>query len=244
MPARRGWNAASPSTARNLCEQADRHSCLYLKWMLERVEAGWVDVPNPMFRHVSDPLKRLTHVSVLPNDVLAIAWWSKNYAVYECFYGSFRRFPTQFFHFTINPRRGDLSWIEPDVPRIEEAIRQVRFLASQPGGAEMVAWRYDPIMFWSEGSQDRSSWDPRFFEEMCRCLSELGITHYVTSVADRYGKFEQRVRRNFPHVTLRDPAAEEIVALGDDMTQIASVYGMQLMSCTEPTLRSVSSKEG
>src|SRR5687768_17281765 len=47
----------------------------YLSWFLGRVEAGWVDVPNPMFRYASDPLKRLSHVSLRPEHVQAIVWW-------------------------------------------------------------------------------------------------------------------------------------------------------------------------
>ena len=108
----------------------------YLRWMLERVKAGWVDVPNPMFRRATNPLKRLTHVSLRPEHVLSIVWWSKNYAVYERFQQGFARYPVQFFHFTINPRRDDLAWIERDVPSLDEVIRQMRFLASFPGGPD------------------------------------------------------------------------------------------------------------
>src|SRR3954471_10902643 len=57
----------------------------YLRWFLDRVADGWVDVPNPMFRYASDPLKRLSHVSLRSEHVQAIVWWSKNYAVYERF---------------------------------------------------------------------------------------------------------------------------------------------------------------
>ena len=208
----------------------------YMKWMLERVKAGWVDVPNPMFRHARDPLKRLSHVTLRPDDVIAIVWWSKNYAVYDRFHEAFSSYRTQFFHFTVNPRRADLAWIEPDVPPLEQALSQMRFLASLPGGPGMVAWRYDPIMFWREAGADRNSWDPEFFEMMCRSVAPLGISRCITSLADRYAKFERRISQSFPGIELRDPSEDEITDITGKMAQIANIYGVLLLSCTEPGL--------
>lgn len=207
----------------------------YLGWMRERVKAGWVDVPNPMFRRARDELKRLTHVSLRPEDVIAVVWWSKNYAVYERMHEAFSCYRRQFFHFTINPRREDLAWLEPDVPPVEEALRQAGFLVGLAGAA-MVAWRYDPIMFWREGGADRSSWDRDFFESMCRELAKLGVRRCYTSLADRYLKFEQRIKRFFPHITLRDPEDSEVAVLAQEMAQVAAGYGMQVFSCTEAAL--------
>ena len=208
----------------------------YLRWFIDRVEAGWVDVPNPMFRYASDPLKRLSHVSLHPAHVRGIVWWSKNYAVYERFCSAFSRYPVQFFHFTINPRRDDLTWIEPDVPPIDEALRQVRFLASLPGGPSMVAWRYDPIVFWAESRQPKNSWDPDFFERMCRALAEVGVRRCFTSLADRYTKFEQRVARHVPGVSLREPTPVEIDQVAGHMASIGAAYGIEVLACTEQAL--------
>ena len=97
----------------------------YLPKLLQWVEAGWVDVPNPMFRHHPDPLKRLTHVSLLPEHVRAIVWWSKNYGPYLKLHQRLERYSIQSFQFTINSRRSDLAWLEPDVPSVAEALRQV-----------------------------------------------------------------------------------------------------------------------
>lgn len=208
----------------------------YLTWLLKRVEAGWVDVPNPMFRYAGDPLQRLTHVSLRPEYVLAVVWWSKNYGVYERFHEAFARYPVQHFHFTINPRREDLAWIEPDVPPLEEALRQVRFLTGLPGGPDMVSWRYDPLLFWRERGVARTSWDPEFFEHVCRELSALGVGRCFTSLVDRYAKFEQRIKRFFPHISLRDPTEDEVAAISQQMTDVARAYGMQLLACTEAPL--------
>lgn len=208
----------------------------YLGWFLRRMEDGWVDVPNPMFRYAGDPLKRLSHVSLRPEDVQAIVWWSKNYAVYERFTDRLAVYPNQYFQFTINPRCDGLAWIEPDVPPLDEALRQVRFLAGLPGGPSGIAWRYDPLLFWREDGIDRSSWDPDFFALMCRELTAVGVTTCFTSIADRYGKFEQRMRRHFSGCELRDPSTEEIDTIAVDMSDVARAHRLRLYSCTEAAL--------
>ncbi|HEX5416386.1 MAG TPA: DUF1848 family protein [Chloroflexota bacterium] len=208
----------------------------HLRWFLERCAAGWVDVPNPMFRYAADPLKRLTHVSLKPEHVLAIVWWSKNYAVYERFHERFAIYPTQYFHFTINPRRADLTWLEPDVPPLDEAIRQVRFLASLPGGPDFISWRYDPLCFWTESGEEKSTWDEEFFNTTCRELARVGVSRCITSLADHYAKFQQRMKRLYPEKQLRDPAAAELAAITRAMAEIAASHGIHLEACSEPRL--------
>lgn len=208
----------------------------YLSWFLGRVEAGWVDVPNPMFRYASDPLKRLSHVSLRPEHVQAIVWWSKNYAVYERFSERLAVYPVQFFQFTINPRRADLAWIEPDVPPLDEALRQVRFLAGLPGGPSRIAWRYDPLLFWRDRESDESNWDSEFFMHMARTLTSIGVTTCFTSVADHYAKFRQRMHQSFPDLSLRDPSTAELTAIATEMARIADMVGLRLFSCTEAAL--------
>lgn len=176
-----------------------------------------------------------THVSLQPQHVTAIVWWSKNYAVYLRHADRFAQYEQQFFHFTVNPRRTDLEWLEPDVPPLEEAMRQFRELVGR-FGPEMVAWRYDPLVFWEEEGRPLSNWDPVFFEDMCQYLGTLGVTRCITSVADHYRKFQLRMRRNFPHRRLRHPEAEELAAITRDMVDIGRAYDIRLEACTESGL--------
>jgi hypothetical protein len=100
------------------------------------------------------------------------------------------------------PSRRKSAWIEPDVPPLGEAVRQVRFLASLPGGIRDGGLALRPDRLLGGGRCERSSWDAKFFERMCRQLAGMGVTRCITSLANRYAKFEQRVRRTFPQVTL------------------------------------------
>ena len=181
-------------------------------------------------------LRWLSHVSLAPEHVLAIVWWSKNYAVYRRFADQFNQFPVQYFQFTINPRDEDLSWLEPDIPPLAEVLGQVEFLAARPGGPELISWRYDPLVFWSEGGVERSSWRPAFFEQMCRELSQIGVRRCVTSLADPYARFRQRLVRYFPEKRLREPAPAELDELTGQMAACAATYGMKLEACTEGRL--------
>ncbi|MBI2941199.1 MAG: DUF1848 family protein [Chloroflexi bacterium] len=210
----------------------------YLPWLIKRCREGWVDVPNPVYRYASDPCLRLTHVSLEPRHVQAIVWWSKNYAHYVDRYAEFAQYRTQYFHFTINSRREDLIWLEPHVPPLEKVFAQVESLARLRGEPRMIAWRYDPICFWTECGKRRSSWDPDFFDHVCRQLTRMEVRICFTSVADRYAKFEQRINRMFPHIALRDPDGPELEAIAGRMVEIATTHGMELLSCTEPGLAS------
>jgi hypothetical protein len=198
--------------------------------MIERCRLGFVDVPNPVYRG------RVTRVSLLPADVIAVVWWSKNYRVYQKCHRELAQYATQCFQFTINPRRPDLAWLEPDVPSADEALEQVRFLASLPGGPSMVAWRYDPICFWTVDGEARSSWDPEFFRKMCDELDALGVARCFTSVADLYPRFVARVRRLYPGVQLRVPTDDEVADIAGQMVERARGSSLRLLSCSEARL--------
>jgi hypothetical protein len=208
----------------------------YLRWFADCCDRGSVDVPNPRYHTAADPLRRWSHVSLRPEHVLAVVWWSKNYTVYERLAPRFAAYAVQHFHFTINPRRADLTWLEPDLPPLDEVYRQVRFLAGLPGGPERITWRYDPLCFWSEGGQEKSSWDSAFFEETCRALASLGVRRCVTSLADPYARFRRRMRQFQPDRTLREPADDEVTTIAAAMVAIAGGFGVEVAACTEPRL--------
>ena len=207
----------------------------YLKWLIGRCREGWVDVPNPLFRRAADPLQRLTHVSLRPDDVAAIVWWSKNYAVYTRLHAAFADYPAQYFHLTITSRRPDLAWLEPEVPPEAAMLQQVEFLA-RLHGPQALAWRYDPLVFWEEQGELRSSWDAEFFERMARALGAIGVPVVFTSVADRYRKFERRLQRYWPGRRLRDPEPAELAAIVAHMRAVAEQCGLRLAGCAEPML--------
>jgi hypothetical protein len=235
-----GWSGAVPTPRRRVISASKRTDipAFYLEWMVDRCRAGWVDVPNPYRRNDRNPLLRCTHVSLLPEHVAAIVWWSKDYSKYLQRSHEFERYRVQFFHFTVNSRRPDLAWLEPDVPPLDAVIEQMRGLAALPSGPEMVAWRYDPICFWDERDRPFSSWDPEFFQMMCRESSAIGIRRCFVSIADLYSKVVDRIRRIYPARRLRKPEDDELISMAKEMADIAGDYGVDLYTCCEPRLLS------
>ncbi len=228
-----------PSARRRVISASKRTDipAFHLPWFAERVREGWVKVRNPLFYRAENAERFSIRVSLRPEDVAAIVWWSKNYAVYlrPTFYRTFEIYEQQRFQFTINPRGSKYAWLEPDVPNLDEALRQVRELAARRG-SDSIRWRYDPIVFWRDGQADCSSWDPDFFQRMCEELAAVGVPTCITSIVDRYRKFEHRVRLLFPDIQLRDPSPGELDDLVGAMTDIAGHHGIALEACSEPLL--------
>jgi len=210
----------------------------HLPWLVERVKDGWVSVRNPFFYRSSDSERYAIRVSLHPEDVAGIVWWSKNYGVYlrPRFYHCFAIYERQHFQFTINPRGERYAWLEPDVPELDEALHQVRDLAHRRG-ASAISWRYDPLVFWHDGVSCQSTWDPEFFARMCEELGAIGVTTCITSVVDPYKKFLLRLGRLYPHITLRDPSGDELDTIAGAMLEIARQHGIAVHACSEPLLK-------
>ncbi|MER3484933.1 MAG: hypothetical protein C4345_02085, partial [Chloroflexota bacterium] len=209
----------------------------HLPWLVERVKAGWVSVRNPFFYRASDPERYAIRVSLRPEDVAGIVWWSKNYGAYlrPRFYRCFEPYERQHFQFTINPRSARSTWLEPDVPDLDEALRQVRELA-QRRGPSAISWRYDPLVFWNDGVSDHSTWDPEFFSRMCDELWAIGVTVCITSIVDPYKKFLLRLGRLYPHISLREPSQNELDTIVGEMLEIGRQHGIAVQACSEPLL--------
>lgn len=200
----------------------------YLKWLIGRVAAGWVDVPNPLFRH------KVTRVSLQPADVAWIVFWSKNYAVFCRQAAAFDAYRL-FFQFTINPPS---ALLEPDLPPTAQALAQMAFLAARYG-PERVVWRYDPVTVWREGGHERSNYDPAWFAATARRVAALGISQVVTSFADPYRKVLRRIQRRHPGLELLDPPDATRQAWVAELREIAIGYGIALESCAEPAIEGI-----
>ncbi len=106
----------------------------YGAWFVNRLKAGHVFVRQPYSG-------KMLRVSLGPQDLSAIVFWSKNYAPFlpqlETIEQSTKNL---FFHFTITANRE----LELNVPDHREAVRDYRYLAKRYGHERLI-WRYDPI---------------------------------------------------------------------------------------------------
>ncbi len=122
----------------------------YGDWFMERVREGYVRYHNPYGPQV-------VTVSLRPEDVHAIVFWSKNYAPFLKHLDELdRRGLDCYFHYTIT---GLPHAMEERVPRPVQTIESFHTLAKRysPGH---VQWRYDPIVF---SPQTDAAWHLRTF---------------------------------------------------------------------------------
>jgi hypothetical protein len=107
----------------------------YADWFARRLDAGYVFVKNPFSQ-------KMYRISLLPHDVDAIVFWSKNYApllpILDVIEQSTKNL---FFHFTITAN----SELEFAVPHYRDAIRDYLYLVKRYS-SEQVVWRFDPLV--------------------------------------------------------------------------------------------------
>ncbi|QOS69718.1 DUF1848 domain-containing protein [Eggerthella guodeyinii] len=110
----------------------------HFDWLLRRFEEGFALVRNPMVR------TQVSRVSLAPDAVDCIAFWTKNPAVLLARKDELdRAAPAPYFvQFTLNAYGSD---VEAGLPRKAQLLDTFRALADALG-PERVVWRYSPIL--------------------------------------------------------------------------------------------------
>lgn len=184
----------------------------YSRWLVNRLDAGYVLVRNPY-----NP-SQVTRYRLTPDVVDLIVLCTKNPAPMMEKMQALRPF-RQFWQVTLTPYGRE---IEPHVPDKREVIRSFRRLSERVGPLH-TGWRYDPILINVTYPVERHL---RAFEFMARELA--GATHTaVISFIDLTG----RTRQSFPEA--RPVQREQRLALGEALVQIARRYDMELRACAE-----------
>ncbi len=193
---------------------------LYMNWFMNRLEEGFARYPNPFGGAIHT-------VSLRPEDVHSIVFWSKHYgpllAHLDAILG---RGYACCFHYTITAVRGKL---EPHVPDWETGVRILKELArrTSPGN---VLWRFDPILLADE-------WGPEYylrrFREMSHALAGSTRRCYFSFVA-LYGKVSKLLARG--NVEYREPDVEEKRSMAEAMAEMAQEAGMTLHACCQEEL--------
>lgn len=198
----------------------------YAAWFMNRIRAGSFLRVNPFnFRQVKE-------ISLAPEDVDAIVFWTKNPApliphLLELDARGYR----YYVQFTINPydRR-----FEPHVPELGSRLETFRRLSGQLG-PDRVVWRYDPIIL--------SSATPLAFhlkQSAALAAALKGHTRrLVFSFLDFYGKISGRMKELYRKhgIILHDLADEscraELHRLMVHFRRIGDENGMEVLSCAE-----------
>jgi hypothetical protein len=195
----------------------------YSSWFMNRVHEGWCLVPNPI------NYDQLSFVSLKPDDVDAIVFWSKNPSPMISYLRELDKLNYRYyFQFTVNDYP-DL--LEPHIPNIEYRIQTFRELSSKLE-LERIVWRYDPIIISNYTSYEfhRNS-----FSNIATALE--GYTRRVmVSFVDYYNKTNLRLasleREGF---RFDKEAASSVHAweLMEYLQDIATSRNMEIFTCAE-----------
>ncbi len=191
----------------------------YLNWLIERIKEGFVEVSNPFYP------KQIKRVSLLPDDVEWIVFWSRNYGHFLKKRHYFQAY-NLYFHFTIlSP-----SPLEKSPMPLQRQLQQLEQL-TQIYGAERINWRYDPLLFWQENGKIKTNFNEQEFAFLAKQAVALGLSKCTISVAHPYKKFEQRLKHKFPDSSLLPFDADIVHQTVQRLIEIADRYGLQVEAC-------------
>lgn len=194
----------------------------YGEWFMNRLRAGYCKMVNPYSR-------RVIRVSLLPESVDGIVFWTKNVGPFLKHLEEVRRrdFPFILQH-TIN---GYPRALEQAVVESAKAIEHVKRVA-ETFGPRTCVWRYDTII--------NSSLTPRDFhlESFSRIAAALeGATdEVVISFAHFYRKTLRNMERaaNESKFQWSDPSDEWKRNLATELAAAAAVHRIRLTVCSQP----------
>jgi DNA repair photolyase len=198
----------------------------YGDWFYQMVQQGYVEVSNPFSG-------KPTRISLDPDKVSAIVFWSKNYQPFLDILKQIEsRYQHRFlFHFTINGFQNNAKKLfEPKTPEFKTAVETARHLANRYG-KEKVIWRFDPIIF---SNLTPASERLDTFAQIAQMLEQTVSRCYISFV-DLYKK----VKRNFEKLTRQEnlqffkPSLIEQVQFTRELASLAARHGIEVMTCCE-----------
>lgn len=183
----------------------------YEKWLIKRVEAGFVDVRNPF------NLKLVNRINF--SDVDLILFCTKNPIP---ILNDLNKIKIPYlFQITITPYKRD---IEPNVPSKKEVIEAVKKI-SQTIGKENVSVRYDPIFLSEKYNID---YHIKAFKKLCMLLNGY-IETIIVSFLDEY----KNVLKNKNVLQYRKFTEEDYKIIGKNFSKIAKLNNMKVQTCFE-----------
>ena len=193
----------------------------YSPWFINRIREGFLLTRNPF------NAKQVSRVSLLPQDVDAIVFWTRNPAKLLPFLPELDNSGYRYyFQYTIT---GYPRTLEKSVPNPHRAIQTFQELSSFIG-KERVIWRYDPILVCNQIDLNEHK---RLFTKIARLLA--GYTQQVViSFADFYQKTDRNLK-NVENLIYSDITRDnnQLLDLTAYMATVAKQHRLEITSCAE-----------
>lgn len=220
----------------------------YYDWLQQVLKEGSVELKN----YFSG---QMYTVDLSPDAVHSIVLWSKDYSNLLKNPGALSDH-NLYFQFTIT---GFSNEMEPGVRPLEETLEQLKMLADKYS-PEQINWRFDPIIFTNGFGETQFFHEAfltrlHFFQKIAKVAQECGIRRCTFSFMDFYKKARQvfeRIGVGIKPINYTYSSAEKVIfdvdmeykkMFTERLVQRASMYGIQLYSCSEPEIEQVSGVE-
>jgi len=195
----------------------------YPEWFMRRLNEGFAYVRQPYGG-------RIFRVSLKPDDMSCIVFWSKNFApLIPHLERKESGTHHLFFHFTIT---GITKDIEGGTPPLSEAVNDFLYL-SKRYGPERLIWRFDPICITNQLPFE-------YYEELFSTIAGELRGHCRTcyiSFIQKYKKVLATFDKYSDHTLAEiEPEIQKRYASG--LSQIAEKHGIRLHACCNDHLLS------
>ena len=187
----------------------------YADWFMRRVREGFAVARNPM-----NP-KQQRRVSLRPEDVEAIVFWTKNPAPMLARLGELEEY-AYYFQYTLTAYGSD---VEPGIPSKRECLIPAFQELSRRIGPERVIWRYDPVFLSSKYTE---AYHVRYFAELAAQLAPY-TRRCVISFLDYY----PQISRPMAALGLKPFPAAQKRRLACALAAICRAHGLQMETCAE-----------
>jgi hypothetical protein len=205
----------------------------YFDWFMERLDAGFVDVPNPF-----NP-RQIRHVSLAPEDAGVLVFWTRDPRPILARGKELER--RGYAYYVMTTLTAYPALLEPDVPPPETVSAALRDLSEQTG-QDRVIWRYDPILL---STITGEAFHLRNFAALAASL-EGAVSRVIISLYDEYGGARRRIAaleaggslpeppfRMLPLYTPEGRTLPEVRDLLAALARIAAGRGMTMQACAE-----------
>lgn len=195
----------------------------YTPWFLNRLRAGYCAVPNPF------NAGQISRFDLRPEAVDVLVFFSRSYQPLLPHIDEMdRRGYRAFYHATL------VDYPKPLEPLSSPRKLRLRSIVelSDRVGPDLVAWRYDPIVFSNLTPPD---FHRRAFETIAAALRGK-VFRVVISLLDRYPKVSRRLdalRQQGLVVASPEDDVQDFLALAPDLAEIAARRGMEIEACAE-----------
>ncbi|MHA1669354.1 MAG: DUF1848 family protein [Promethearchaeota archaeon] len=210
------------------CSRRTDVPAFLMKWVLERINEGFVDVVNPFNRN------QISRVSLKPEDVRCWVWWSKNFKnwieQYKLNPDIFHSYKGHFFHFTINSP----SELEGNINiTLKDRLNQLKWLTNIFGNTA-VNYRFDPIIFYKKYGKSQILNNLDKFNYIIENVASFGIKEVIFSFATIYSKVLTRMlARGYVPIELSLEKKKQILS---DLIDTCTKNDIKMKACCQPDL--------